>query len=136
MAHSKPEGGGTLVYISVNHRPGLPGSFSIVIESAGSIAVETVIDAKAKNSPSLQLEAAIYALKMFEEGEEITLVCAATYLVNNVRWLDKWRSNGWTKANGKPVKNVPLWIILKAELGKREVTVELLPIRWTGIGVI
>ena len=122
MTCPKLVGGGTVVYISVNHRSGFPGSFSIVIESEGSLAVETVIDAKAKNSPSLLLEAAIHALKMFGVGEEFTLVCTATYLVNNIRWLDKWQNNGWTKADGKPVKNVPLWIILKAELGKRKVT--------------
>lgn len=62
----------------------------------------------------MELEAVIRALEAMRDerpGQPLLLVSDSAYFVNCIAegWYVKWRRNGWTNAEGEPVKNQRYW---------------------------
>lgn len=59
----------------------------------------------------MELMAAIKALEALKEPCEVDLYSDSTYLVNafNMKWIDRWKLNGWVNAKKQQVKNAELW---------------------------
>ncbi len=59
----------------------------------------------------MELTAVIEALSALREPCEVELTTDSKYVCDaiNQGWLDSWKSNGWKKADKKPVLNVDLW---------------------------
>ncbi len=57
------------------------------------------------------LQAIIHALMRFHENCEIRINTSCEHVLNSCRnaWPQQWEKAGWTKANGKEVKNADLW---------------------------
>ena len=59
---------------------------------------------------SMELSAAIMALKEVNMNSEITIYTDSTYVKNGItEWVLKWKENGWKNSNKEPVKNKDLW---------------------------
>lgn len=61
----------------------------------------------------MELLAAISALEALERASRIVVVTDSAYVKNGVgTWIHGWKRNGWRTSDGKPVKNVDLWLRL------------------------
>lgn len=71
----------------------------------GKGTLENVTENQAK------LQAIIHALMRFHENCEIRINTSCEHVLNSCRnfWPQQWEKAGWTKANGKEVKNADLW---------------------------
>lgn len=100
------------------NNPG-PGGYGVVIdvdeerrEMSGGFRLTT--------NNRMEMMAAIVALETLQGcGKPIDLFSDSSYLVNGLTkgWAQKWRNNGWCKADGGAVLNVDLWkrLLLLAE---------------------
>ena len=59
----------------------------------------------------MELTAAIKGLEALKRPCQVALYSDSAYLVNAFlqRWITKWQSNGWRKANKQAVENQDLW---------------------------
>ena len=59
----------------------------------------------------MELMAAIKALEALKEPCQVDLYSDSTYLINgfNMKWVDRWKLNGWINAAKQQVKNIELW---------------------------
>jgi ribonuclease HI len=62
----------------------------------------------------MELIACIMALRSLDKHADVLLYCDSRYVVNGISegWAERWRSNGWVKADSKPVENSDLWGML------------------------
>lgn len=70
----------------------------------------------------MELYAVIAGLRLLSKGGyRVTVLSDAKYVTDafNKGWLDNWQSNGWRKANKKPVENQDLWRALLTEIGRQ-----------------
>ncbi len=72
-----------------------------------------------------ELTAAIEALSMIPEGQEVVLCSDSQYTVKGLgEWLPGWIKKGWKTAGGQPVANQELWEALRKKYQSRNVTLE------------
>lgn len=59
----------------------------------------------------MELSGVIEALKLLKEPCEVALTSDSKYVCDAISkgWAEKWRSNGWRKADKKPALNSDLW---------------------------
>jgi len=59
----------------------------------------------------MELTAAIVALEALKTPCRVKLYSDSQYLINafELRWLDKWKANGWKRTGNAEVKNSDLW---------------------------
>lgn len=60
----------------------------------------------------MELKAVIEGLKAMKKYDvPIKVYSDSAYVVNGINkgWVKGWKSNGWLKSDGKPVKNMELW---------------------------
>jgi ribonuclease HI len=78
----------------------------------------------------MELVAAIAALSSIPAGAEAVVFADSTYVVKcfSERRRDDWEQRGWRIKNGKPVKNLDLWLELFALVRERSVTFEPIPV--------
>lgn len=99
-----------------------PGGFGVLLifgvhrrELSGGFARTT--------NNRMELAAAIAGLEALKEPCAVSLYSDSSYLVNavNNHWLERWQSNGWRKADKKPVLNSDLWRKLAELISLHEV---------------
>jgi len=70
----------------------------------------------------MELTAVVEALRALKRPSTVVIHVDSSYVMNGMRtWIAGWKSNGWTTAAKKPVKNVDLWQALDAEVTKHDV---------------
>ena len=60
----------------------------------------------------MELKSVIEGLKAMKKYDiPIKVYSDSAYVVNGINkgWVKGWKSNGWLKSDGKPVKNMELW---------------------------
>lgn len=60
----------------------------------------------------MELKAVIEGLKAMKKHDiPVKVYSDSAYVVNGINkgWVRGWKSNGWLKSDGKPVKNMELW---------------------------
>lgn len=80
-------------------------------------------DANTTNN-RMELTAVIEALKALKEPCEAVITTDSKYVSDAITlgWAEKWRANGWKKADKKPALNVDLWEQLLELLNVHKVT--------------
>jgi ribonuclease HI len=70
----------------------------------------------------MELMAVITGLRALPAPARVCVFTDSTYVKKNFGdWLERWQSNGWRTAEGRPVKNRDLWEELSTEVARREV---------------
>lgn len=62
----------------------------------------------------MEIKAVIVGLKALKKSCNVDIYTDSQYVVNtfNKGWIYNWKSRGWIKGDGNPVKNKELWIEL------------------------
>ena len=102
-------------YVSVDGsctpNPG-PGGYGVVVDHDGKVTEFVGGEADTTNN-RMELMGAIVALEQLPAGSNIRLSSDSQYVIEGItRRVPKWEANGWRTANGKPVKNQDLWLLL------------------------
>lgn len=70
----------------------------------------------------MELMATIKALEALTRPMAVRLHTDSTYVRDGImKWLPRWKSNGWQTASRQPVKNADLWQLLEAAASRHEV---------------
>lgn len=92
------------------NNPG-PGGYGIVIEQDGERR-EISGGFRLTTNNRMEMMAAIVALEELRDTrQQIHLFSDSSYLVNGIEkgWAKKWRTNGWSKSDGRAALNSDLW---------------------------
>ncbi len=87
-----------------------PGGWAAVILSSDGGVEELSGGAPSTTNNRMELMAAISALSHLARPSLVELYTDSQYLRQGISsWLARWRSQGWRRRDGSPVKNVDLW---------------------------
>ena len=108
------------------------GSWAYAIVSDGNLNELNFGRVSGTTSNRMELTAVSYALthllKLSRSSNEIKLFSDSKYFVDGFNEkLSFWKSNGWRKSNGSPLKNIDLWSLIAA----RNSRFPSLSVQWT-----
>jgi ribonuclease HI len=104
--------------------PGIGGWGAVILENQKDDIYLNGGDDNTTNN-KMELTAAIEALKLFREKQEIKLVTDSKYVKDGIQtWIHNWKKNGWKTSARKPVKNKELWIELDQLISKHTLSWE------------
>ena len=87
-----------------------PGGWAARLKFAGGGVREIGGYVPDTTNNRMELQAAIEALLVVGDAEEITLVTDSEYLRKGItEWIQNWKRRGWRTAAKKPVLNQDLW---------------------------
>ena len=70
----------------------------------------------------MELKAAIEGLNALKAPHAVILYTDSRYVMDGlIKWLPRWKANGWKTANKKPVKNDDLWRMLDEAASRHNV---------------
>ena len=99
-----------------------PGGYGVVMLYR-SMRKELSCGYKKTTNNRMEVLAVIKGLEALKEPCQVTLYSDSKYVVDAVtkRWVYKWKSNNWVKADKKKALNIDLWERLLALLEKHKV---------------
>jgi ribonuclease HI len=90
-----------------------PGGWGAWLK-AGAAERELFGGEKLTTNNRMELTAVIQALSALTRRCKVTVYTDSEYVKNGITsWIHGWRKRGWKTADGKPVKNVELWLQLE-----------------------
>ena len=70
----------------------------------------------------MELQAAIQALKFFDNSSTLTLFTDSKYVKEGIQsWIVNWKKNKWKTSTKKQVKNKELWIELDSQITRHTI---------------
>jgi ribonuclease HI len=102
--------------------PGLGGWGAVILDRATGERRELSGGERHATNNRMELTAAIRALEALEAGRVVDLYTDSSYLrLGILRWLPRWKAQGWRVRGGEPVKNDDLWRELEAAAARHRV---------------
>lgn len=92
--------------------PGRGGYATLLIYETETIELTGVEDDTTNNR--MEIMGVISGLESLTEPHRIKIFSDSSYVVDcfNKKWFEKWYTQGWKNAEGKPIKNKDLWLRL------------------------
>jgi ribonuclease HI len=98
-----------------------PGGWGVLLQS-GIREREIFGGEAATTNNRMEMMAVIQALGALTAPAKVTLHLDSEYVRNGITtWIHGWKKRGWRTADGKPVKNVDLWMKLEALAAKHQI---------------
>jgi ribonuclease HI len=97
------------------------GSWSFLILADDKIIYEDSGRERKTNSNRMEFQAIIEALFAIPGDHPLTFYTDSKILLENLPMFKEWKANGWLKANGWPIPNVDLMIILDELILTRQI---------------
>ena len=99
------------------------GGWALVIDAPESEKKELCGGYKLTTNNRMELVAVIRALELTPEKSDVKITTDSRLICDaiNKDWLKGWKRKSWKKSDGAPVKNIDLWKILDALMGRRRV---------------
>lgn len=92
--------------------PGPGGIGYLIRDEFGNEQVAGIHEPDTTNN-RMELTAAILAIAAITEPAHIVLTTDSNYVKQGItEWIHNWKKKNWKTAQGKPVKNQDLWVIL------------------------
>lgn len=89
-----------------------PGGWGVLLRYNGSEKKLSGAELDTTNN-RMELTAAIEGLNAITRACEVLVVTDSVYVKNGITvWIKNWQLRNWKGANGKPVKNIDLWLQL------------------------
>lgn len=80
------------------------------IDKSGNCHIRNVqLSSNDDTKNAIMLKICIAALKQIVKPCKITFFIDSNYIINSQNFIDKWKQDGWKKANGKELANNELW---------------------------
>lgn len=103
-----------------------PGGWGVVLldDSSASLDSARTFRGGAPDTTNnrMEMQAAVEALRLVEEGGTLEIRTDSQYLVHGMqKWLPGWIRKNWRTAEKKPVKNADLWMQLQQLAKARQV---------------
>ncbi len=101
-----------------------PGGYAAIL-IAGERRKELSGGRRRTTNNRMELMGAIAGLATLKKPCAVMLHTDSRYVADGLLlgWAERWKANGWRKADKKPVKNVDLWDRLLAEVARHQVEV-------------
>ncbi len=119
------------LYIDVSSKRIRPGKacFCYVLEyvsPAGITYTRSEVGCMEASGNRLVLSATVRALKRLKSGCRVTIYTDLRHLKSalTLGWLQEWKSAGWTRKDGKEVKNRDLWEEIESQTVRLDLQVE------------
>ena len=101
--------------------PGPGGWGAVIIGDDGE--VELCGGESDTTNNRMELLGPINALKKIPDETEIEIFTDSSYVKNGItNWIEDWEKNNWRTSAKKPVKNKELWIELRDQVARHQVT--------------
>ena len=98
-----------------------PGGWAAILRS-GHHEKEISGSEAATTNNRMELTAAIKALETLKKPSSVIVHTDSRYVMDGiVKWLVRWKANGWRTADKKPVKNDDLWRTLDVAASRHKV---------------
>jgi ribonuclease HI len=110
---------------AVSGNPG-PGGWGTILQCNGQERELSGSEASTTNN-RMELTAVLEGLRALKKPCRVLVLCDSAYVVraHTEGWLQRWRQNGWRKADKKPVENRDLWEALLVAEEPHEVRFQL-----------
>ena len=89
-----------------------PGGWGTIIRYNGHEKELSGGDRDTTNN-RMEMMACISGLNALKEECSVTITTDSNYVKDGItKWITNWKKRGWKTADGKPVKNQDLWMLL------------------------
>ncbi len=87
-----------------------PGGYGVVLKYKGVIKELSGGFARTTNN-RMEIMAVIKGLEALTRPCRVIVYSDSQYVINalNLGWVERWKANGWLRANKAPAKNADLW---------------------------
>lgn len=97
-----------------------PGGWAAILRAGNHEKEISGAEASTTNN-RMELTAAIRALESLTKPSRVKLYTDSRYVMDGLlRWMPRWKSNGWRTSDKKPVKNEDLWRALDAAAARHQ----------------
>jgi ribonuclease HI len=98
-----------------------PGGWAAILR-AGRHEKEISGAEAATTNNRMELMAAIRAFEALKSPSNVKIHTDSRYVMDGLmKWMKRWKANGWRTADKKPVKNEDLWRALDASAARHQV---------------
>ena len=98
-----------------------PGGWAAILRSDHHEKEISGAEAATTNN-RMEMTAAINAFEALKQPSSVTIHTDSRYLMDGImKWMNRWKANGWRTTDKKPVKNEDLWRALDVAAARHQI---------------